>query len=153
MSALIEIDNISGMVHDRRAPEDVTLLPPDAWAPGIADGLMLAVDDELQAQFAEAELIAIDFPAFHDGRGLSLAVLLRTRFGFRGELRALGDVRPELLHYLRRCGFDSFLLAEGYSLAPEDPRLAPYSDYYQASTTEALPPYRRCRRGAYLRDS
>lgn len=147
MSALIEIDRISGVVRDMRPPEAVEMLPPDQWN-GAADALLLPVDCEPEERFTAARLIAIEFPVFHDGRGLSLAVLLRSRFGYEGELRAVGDVRPELIHYLRRCGFDSFVLAEGQSLAADDTRLAPYSDYYQASVAETLPAFRRYRRGA-----
>lgn len=148
MSALIEIDRIEGVLRGiDGADADAVLLPPDEWQAGSGAGILLAVDAEPDPRYAEAPLIAIEFPVFHDGRGLSLAVLLRTRIGFTGELRAVGDVHPELIHYLRRCGFDSFLLPENRSLAPDDDRLAPYSDYYQASIAEMLPAFRRDRRG------
>jgi|TARA_Y100001933_G_scaffold147931_1_gene146559 uncharacterized protein (DUF934 family) len=148
MSALIEIDRIDGMLRGIDGPgADAVLLGPDAWQPGGEAGLLLGVDVEPEPRFAEASLIAIEFPVFHDGRGLSLAVLLRTRCGYTGELRAVGDVHPELIHYLRRCGFDSFLLPEGHRLSANDDRLAPYSDYYQASIVETLPAFRRDRRG------
>jgi len=57
-------------------------------------------------------LVEVNFPAFGDGRGYSAARILREA-GYRGELRALGDVLVDQLAYLRRCGFDSF--------APERP--------------------------------
>lgn len=129
------------------ADTELPLLPPAEWTRDSHAGLLLDVDSEPEARFADAPLIAIDFPVFHDGRGLSLAVLLRSRFGYSGELRAIGDVHPELLHYLRRCGFDSFLLPDGRSLDTDDAQLAPYSDYYQASVAELLPAFRRVRRG------
>lgn len=148
MSALIEIDRVSGVVRGGAGLAiDTPLLPPDAWQQDGNAGLLLAVDVEPEARFTGAPLIAIDFPVFHDGRGLSLAVLLRHRLGYAGELRAVGDVHPELIHYLRRCGFDSFLLPEHRCLAADDPRLAPYSDYYQASIAETQPAFRRHRRG------
>lgn len=148
MSALIEIDRVEGVLRGiDGASADTVLLPPDEWQPGSEAGILLSVDAEPEARYAEASLIAVEFPVFHDGRGLSLAVLLRTRIGFAGELRAVGDVHPELIHYLRRCGFDSFLLQQDRSLAPDDDRLAPYSDYYQASIVESLPAFRRDRRG------
>jgi len=131
---------------------DEALLELDAWRQDSAAGLLLPVDAEPEPAFAQASLIAIDFPAFNDGRGLSLAVLLRSRIGYAGELRAVGDVHPEVLHYMIRCGFDSFLLApERQALLGDDARggfLAPYSDYYQASVVEPTPAYRRTRRGA-----
>jgi uncharacterized protein (DUF934 family) len=148
MSALIEIDRRGGRLRGSvRADQEAPLLGPDQWHEDSDGGLLLSVDAEPEPRFAGASLIAIDFPVFHDGRGLSLAVLLRHRIGFTGELRAVGDVHPELIHYLRRCGFDSFLLPPERSLASEDPRLAPYSDYYQASIAETLPAFRRRRRG------
>lgn len=147
MSALIEIDRASGALTGYEGSADHELLPADTWTPDSGAGLLLAVDAEPQTSFVQAPLIAIEFPVFHDGRGLSLAVLLRTRFGFDGELRAVGDVHPELLHYLRRCGFDSYLLPDGRTLTTADTRLAPYSDYYQASIVETLPAFRRDRRG------
>ncbi len=65
------------------------------------------------------EFIAIDFPNYTDGRGYSLAQLLRNQYGWRGELRAMGDVLIDTIHYLARCGFDSFLVKQGH-----DPKLA-----------------------------
>ncbi|GAA4340413.1 hypothetical protein GCM10023144_40070 [Pigmentiphaga soli] len=63
-------------------------------------------------------LIAVDFPVYTDGRGYSIAQVLRTRLGWRGELRAVGDVMIDTIHYQARCGFDSFLLKPGH-----DPQL------------------------------
>ena len=63
-------------------------------------------------------------------------------------VRAVGDVHQDLSHYLRRCGFDSFLLPDGRQVGLEDAVLAPYSDYYQASVLNPSPAYRRIRRGA-----
>ena len=125
------------------------ILPRERWRPDSGAGLALAVDDEPAAEHAAAPLITIDFPAFNDGRGLSLAVLLRTRFNFSGELRAVGDVHPDLLHYLHRCGFDTFEMPEDrVSTASEQlSSLAPYSDYYQASVLEPQPAFRRVARG------
>ena len=128
----------------------VRLTPADEWEAMSGDGLLLEVDAEPREEFVHAPLIAIDFPAFNDGRGLSLAVLLRTRHGFSGELRAVGDVHPDMLHYLRRCGFDTFLMPEGRRLprASGSHTVAPYTEYYQASVLEPNPAYRRIRRGA-----
>jgi uncharacterized protein (DUF934 family) len=152
MPALIEIERRGGSLRLRqRTVTDLELLTADDWQPESRAGLLLAVDAEPAPRFADASLIAIDFPVFHDGRGLSLAVLLRTRVGFDGELCAVGDVHPELLHYLHRCGFDSFLLPEARALGADDPRLAPHADYYQASVAETLPAFRRNRRGSHFR--
>ncbi|MCV6906162.1 MAG: DUF934 domain-containing protein, partial [Achromobacter xylosoxidans] len=63
--------------------------------------------------------IAVDFPVYTDGRGYSLAQLLRTRYQWTGELRAVGDVMIDTIHYQARVGFDSFLVKPGH-----DPRKA-----------------------------
>lgn len=64
-------------------------------------------------------LLAIDFPQYTDGRGYSFAQILRTQYGWQGELRAVGDVMIDTIHYQARCGFDSFLVKAGH-----DPQLA-----------------------------
>lgn len=120
----------------------------DAWQPESGAPLILPGDAEPEARFTAAPMIQIDFPAFHDGRGLSLAVLLRTRFGYAGELRAVGDIRPDLLHYLQRCGFDSFVPAPGVTLHPEDHSLDPHRGHYQASVRDPEPIFRRPERTA-----
>ena len=76
-------------------------------------GVWLGPDDELEPVLpwlADMPLIAIRFPVFTDGRGYSLARLLRNRHGYRGELRAVGDVLRDQLYFLHHCGFDAFLL-------------------------------------------
>jgi uncharacterized protein (DUF934 family) len=60
------------------------------------------------------EFIAIEFPVYTDGRGFSLAWSIRNELGWKGELRALGDVLIDTVNYLSRCGFDSFVLKEGH---------------------------------------
>uniref|UniRef100_UPI002634786B DUF934 domain-containing protein n=1 Tax=Pseudomonas sp. TaxID=306 RepID=UPI002634786B len=75
------------------------------------DGICLAPDDEVEsiaAYLPVLPLIAIEFPSFGDGRGYSQAYLLRTRLGWTGELRALGDVLRDQLSHMRQCGFDAF---------------------------------------------
>ncbi|GHF17168.1 hypothetical protein GCM10017044_09420 [Kordiimonas sediminis] len=74
-------------------------------------GLILTTEtaySDLDPELIEkADLIAIDFPAFGDGRGFSLAVRLRKDFNFTGELRATGPVIPDQAQFLLRAGFDS----------------------------------------------
>ena len=135
-------------------PSNSDIVSESQWSEDCGAGLLLEVDAEPDERFAKADLIAVNFPAFNDGRGLSLGVLLRTRIGFTGELRAVGAVTADILHYLTRCGFDSFEL-ESPSVYPDGRMvstgfntLAPYSDNYQASVLEPEPAYRRVRRGA-----
>ncbi|HZQ61359.1 MAG TPA: DUF934 domain-containing protein [Casimicrobiaceae bacterium] len=74
-------------------------------------GVWLAPTDD-PARLAEdidrLALIAIEFPKFGDGRGFSTARLLRERYGYRGELRAIGDVFRDQFFFMRECGFDAF---------------------------------------------
>ena len=83
-------------------------------------------------------LVEIAFPKFRDGRGYSSARILREA-GFKGELRAQGDVLVDQINFMRRCGFDSF--------APEAPlnetvvaeTLARYDHVYQSAADSAVP--------------
>ncbi len=74
-------------------------------------GVLMEPDDDLaalQADLPQLSLIALDFPKFGDGRAFSMAALLRTRHGFKGELRAVGEVLFDQLQHMQRCGFDAF---------------------------------------------
>ena len=74
-------------------------------------GVWLAPEDEpgdAEAFFGRVSLVAVDFPVFRDGRGFSSAYLLRTRYHWDGQLRAIGDVLRDQLNFMKRCGFDAF---------------------------------------------
>jgi uncharacterized protein (DUF934 family) len=58
-------------------------------------------------------LVALEFPKFRDGRQFSQATLLRERYRFRGEVRAVGVVLRETGHFMVRCGFDAFVPIDG----------------------------------------
>ena len=64
-------------------------------------------------RLAGASRVEIHFPKFGDGRGYSMARLLRTRFGYLGELRAVGQFTRDHLPFMERVGFDAFELREG----------------------------------------
>lgn len=109
-------------------------------------GVMLKPDQHPEAlvdSLTQLDVIALDFPAFADGRGYSYAVLLRQRYGFTGELRATGDVFKDNLFYLKRCGFNSFVVRADKDLQVALQGLTDFSDSYQASIDESLPLYRR----------
>jgi len=88
-------------------------------------------------------LVAVMFRSFGDGRGFSTARLLRERYGYRGELRAVGYVIRDWLLFMERCGFDAFLLREGEDPAGALESFAELPQGYQASVTEPLPLFRR----------
>ncbi len=106
----------------------------------------LAPDDdpeELIWRLKELPLIAIDFPSFRDGRGYSLAYLLRSRLGWRGELRAVGDVLRDQLSHMRQCGFDAFAVREDKTVEDALKGLAGFSVLYGRSAIEPRPLFRR----------
>ena len=64
--------------------------------------------EEIAVNVLDRPLICLEFPAFGDGRAFTQARLLRERLGYKGELRAIGDVARDQLWYMQRCGFDSY---------------------------------------------
>lgn len=109
-------------------------------------GVVLEGSDDpakLLPHLAQIERIAIRIPRFTDGRGYSLARLLRSRYAFRGQLRAIGDIQCDQLGYLHRVGFDSFLLRDDQDLSAAQAAFRAFSVAYQASADQALPLFRR----------
>lgn len=123
------------LIKDRQivaqlSPPDLVLEPTDD--PAIVAGSVGA-----------AGVIAVNFPKFSDGRGYSIGRLLRERYGYKGELRAVGEVARDHLHAMEQCGFNAFQLREG-----EDPQEAlaafgDFSDSYQATAARPEPLFRR----------
>lgn len=99
-------------------------------------GVQLEPADEpevLVEDLPRLPLVAVNFPAFTDGRGYSTARLLRQRFGFRGELRAVGDVLRDQVFSLARCGFDVLALRADQDVEAAIAALADFSEAYQAA--------------------
>ena len=101
---------------------------------------LLTSDTELTTELGStlkgASAIAVDFPAFTDGRGYTIARLLRERYGYTGEIRAVGDVLVDQLDYMRRCGFSTMALRDDQH--PEDAlrALNAFSVRYQTDVEE-----------------
>ena len=109
-------------------------------------GVWLKPDDdpaEIASDLHRFSIVAVHFPKFTDGRGYSTAALLRTRYGYRGELRAFGDVGRDQLLYLARCGFDSFRLAEHRDPESALASLADFTVRYQGSVDDPVPLFRK----------
>ena len=88
---------------------------------GRSVGVRLESHEEVEAltyDLPRLAVVALAFPKFGDGRAYSYARLLRERYGFKGELRAVGDVLREQAGFMVRCGFDAFEPADGST--PED---------------------------------
>ena len=110
-------------------------------------GLLLQPDDRVEDVAGDLEyfiVIAVNFPKFVDGRGYSTDSLLRQRYHYQGELRAVGDVLHDQLFFMKRVGFDSFALKEGknaeYAL---EAAFTVFGDAYQGATTQPQPAFRR----------
>lgn len=135
-------------------PVDGVLIPYQLWrdqralcaALGIEVGVIVRDDDDLAevaAHLPQLAVIAVNFPKFTNGRGYSIARLLRGRYGYTGELRAIGDIMRDQMFYLSRVGIDAFALR-----ADQDPQqclaaLHDFSEPYQASSDQPVPLFRR----------
>jgi len=96
----------------------------------------------LADDLSSLDVIAIDFPLFTDGRGFSYGRTLREHFGYKGEVRAIGQFIRDQLYYLSRCGFDAFAIETADPEKAID-SLTDFSDAYSASIDQPLPWFRR----------
>lgn len=109
-------------------------------------GVRLRADQQAGAiadLVAELPLIAIEFPTFKDGRGCTTARLLRERFGYRGEIRAVGDVLRDQLRAMERCGFDAYELKAGKDIEGALHAFGELTVPYQGAADDPRPLFRR----------
>jgi uncharacterized protein (DUF934 family) len=111
------------------APKGVTLSPTDDPA-------------QLTPYFHQLAVICVEFPEFTDGRGYSIAAVVR-KLGFAGDLRAIGDVLVDQVFMLKRVGFTSFALRADQDAVAAAAALVTYSDAYQGAADQTLPYFRR----------
>lgn len=115
-------------------------------AHGGALGLRVDGSDRIEDFLGDLDqfpLIVVEFPSMVDGRGFSIARLLRERYGYQGELRARGTFILDQVFYLRRVGFDALDFAPGADMEAALPRLQEFSVRYQAAADEPRPIYRQ----------
>lgn len=117
-------------IVENPSPPDLTVAPADDPA-------------AVAPKIASANVIAVSFPAYGDGRGYSIGRLLRERHGYKGELRAVGAVARDHLQLLERCGFDAFELREGEDADAALDGFDDFSEAYQASAAQPVPLFRR----------
>lgn len=103
------------------------------WLASDTDAALEPWQDTLAEDLFVLPVIAVDFPVFGDGRGYSLAALLRQRHGFKGELRALGDVLADQIPAMARVGFNAFNVADGADLAVIKETLGRHGVVYQGA--------------------
>lgn len=93
----------------------------------------------LQDDLAQLPLIAVNFPAFTDGRGYSIARILHDHFKYPGEIRAIGDVLRDQLFYMKRSGFNAFSMRENDKSEQALQSLNDFTFSYQAGADDARP--------------
>ena len=133
------------------APQGKVIVPLKLWLsdPALAQrgdiGVWLDSDESpalLAGRFDGLSLIAVNFPAFADGRGFSYGRELREQYQWQGELRAVGNFMRDQLFFLRRLGFDSYAL-QNSDLQDALNSLDDFSQNYQQDVLEKRPLFRR----------
>ena len=103
----------------------------------VALGVRLTSDqapDVLGDDIHRLAVIALEFPKFRDGRGYSWARMLRQRLGYKGEIRAVGDVLRDQWLFMRRCGIDAFEVKPGTRIEDFRAALGEQTVFYQPSS-------------------
>lgn len=127
-------------------PKAFWLANADELAANPTLGVWLDSDEgpeELEPYLDQVQYIAVNFPKFADGRGYSYARILRDRYGYKGEIRAIGDILHDQLFYLKRCGFDAFAIREDKDADAALSGLTDFTETYQAACDQADPLFRR----------
>ena len=107
-------------------------------------GALLTVDEDLSAlvpHLPRLAVVALRFDKYRDGRSYSTAVLLRTRHGFKAELRAVGDVLVEEATQMIRCGFDAFAPADESASQAWAAKASSHRHVYQTAPDGRAPAY------------
>ena len=99
--------------------------------------------DALEHDFLRISLVAIEFSGISEGRGYTQAQLLRRRYKFTGEIRAVGKIQRDQLFYMARCGFDAFELPDGADTVAALAAFADFSVTYQDASDLGLSLRRR----------
>lgn len=150
MSEIERLRLIAAAPLERRAADDIDTTGTHAMTQAQADTdadtatriVTLPNDADVHAHadaIANAQRVELHFPAFTDGRAYSQAYLIRRRLGFRGDLRATGDVLADQLRMMERSGFSSAVLAEDVSLDDARRQLERFHAVYQADARGVTP--------------
>lgn len=133
-------------------PEGAVIVPLSLWMEqkeSLAQrdqlGIWLNSDESPQLiadSLASFAVIAINFPAFADGRGFTYGRELREQYKYQGEIRAIGEFIRDQLFFLKRCGFNAFAL-NGVDLDNALDSFADFSDAYQAAIDQPEPLFKR----------
>lgn len=135
-------------------PDESTLLPLAIWQArkeeilGRGQPVGIWLDsaegpEAIAADLGHFTVIALNFPKFADGRAYSTARLLRERYGYQGELRAIGDVLHDQLFFMKRCGFDAYAVRADKDIQAALAGLNDFSETYQTAIDQPQPLFRR----------
>lgn len=144
------IDDNWTLVKDASAvselPAGKIIVPLALWQANKAElaargevGVWLSTADDataVQDDLAQLPVVAVNFPAFTDGRGYSIARILRDHFRYDGEIRAVGDVLRDQLFYLKRSGFNAFVMRENDKSEEALQSLNDFTYSYQAGADD-----------------
>lgn len=148
VSADSSLDDVVGL------QEKALLLPFSLWQNhkaelkdlGLEIGLWFDSDEspeQLKEDVNDFPVLALNFPIFRDGRAYSYAAILRQQRGFRGDLRAIGDVLRDQLSYMLSCGFSSFMIADEADVELLLQGFHDFSEHYQSTIINPVPLFRR----------
>lgn len=138
------------VADDQDLPDGPVIVSLERWQDAADDvvahngplGVVLASDqspDLVADDLGRFDLVALDFPAFTDGRAYSYARLLRERLGFKGEIRAVGNVLRDQVAFMVRCGFDAFEMADANAAEAFKQALEEVSVTYQPASDARRP--------------
>ena len=116
------------------------------WPANLPVGLKLANDQDVEdiaADLPHASLVVLHFPKWVDGRAYSQARLLRSRYRFKGEIRATGEVLVDMVPLLARTGFDAAVLRHDQSIEAAERALSFFPAHYQGDTGDNRPLFAR----------
>jgi uncharacterized protein (DUF934 family) len=144
---------ISELSQEDELPVGNIIIPFDYWKENQAickqrdDNTAVCINGdnntaELADYLDQFQLIALEFPAYKDGRCYSHARLLRDRYEYAGDIRAVGDVLRDQLFYMKRCGISSFAIREDKDFEDALKALKDFSVTYQGASDENLPLYK-----------
>ena len=111
---------------------------------GRAVGVRLRSDEEVEVlayDLPRIAVVALEFPKFRDGRPYSNARILRERYGYKGEVRAVGDVLREQAGFMLRCGFDAFEPADGSGAQQWQAATQRFRHVYQRAADHRVPAF------------
>ena len=146
----IHVDADASDLPEGDIPEGDIIVPLGLWQDRRSEllersgrlGVRLAPDQQpslIADDLSHFDVVAFEFPAFKDGRAFSHARVLRERYGYKGEVRAVGDVARDQIFFMARCGFDAYEVKEGRSLEDALKAFEDFSVTYQPAADDSRP--------------